>query len=86
VAAERPQIDDRVGVGQAADDEADAGKRRDRRADSDRVIAEPIPARTLLENVLQAANAQRHQDHAEVVSIPEKPEVRLVDPDQDRNQ
>jgi hypothetical protein len=85
-AGEYPQIDDRVGAGYAADDEADAGERRDRDADFDCIITEPIPARSFLENVIQASKAQRHQDHAKVVTISEKPQVRLVDSDQDGNQ
>ncbi len=83
---ERTQVDHRSGESEAAQDEADAGKAGDPGADPDRIIAEPVPARTFLEHIFETAQEQRHQHDAEVVGALEQREVRLVDADQDRHQ
>ena len=51
-----------------------------------RIIAEPVPTRSLFENVIQAAKADRHQHHAEVVRAFEQRKVGFVHAYQDGDQ
>src|SRR5207249_1527596 len=66
-ALQRAQVDDRLRVGQAAPDEGEAGDRCDPRRRADRVVAEPIPAWSLLERVFEAAEKERHQRDAGII-------------------
>ena len=85
-ARQRAQIDDRAAEGQATDDEPGAGKSRDPGTAPNRIIAEPVPTRSLFENVIQAAKAERHQHHAEVIRAFEQRKVGFVHAYQDGDQ
>ena len=61
------QIHDRLVIGQAAPNKGNTGQGRDPGGETDRVIAEPVPARPLFQRVFEAAEKQRHQRHAEII-------------------
>src|SRR5215469_1402721 len=56
------QINDRTGIGQAADDEAGAGKHGSPSTHSDGVVGKPLPARSPFKDIVQTAKTERHQD------------------------
>ena len=80
---EGAQIDDRLAVGQHPPEKQSAAHDRDEHRDADRIVVEPVPARTFVERVFEAAEKGRHQEHAGQVKIAQQRQVGLVDIDRD---
>ncbi len=83
---QRAQINDRICIGQAADDKQNSRDDGEHGESFDRRVIKPVPARAFFQNVLQTAEADGHQSDAEIIRVFQQREIRLVNFHQHRRQ
>ena len=72
-----------MAVGQHPPEKQSTAHDRDEHRDADRIVVEPVPARTFVERVFEATERGRHQEHPGQVKIAQERQVGLVDIDRD---